>query len=115
MYVRLGTNSKSGPVAGVFPKRPSVGFLAVGFVLLNVVDICLTAFIFQHGGYELNPLIRAALRLGLPTAVCLKVGASAVFAWVLYRFRREEALKVAAALISGVCLFNVVGLAVLSR
>ena len=86
-------------------------FLALSFVLLNVLDISLTLLILQHRGYELNPLIRAALQLGIPTTASLKIGAGAVLASLLYWLRLEGALWLATALILGVCLFNVASLA----
>ena len=91
--------------------RPDVRFLALAFVLLNVFDIAVTSHILQAGGYELNPLIRAALQFGVPAALAFKIGLSALFAWLLYRLRLEVALRFATVAIWGICLFNVTGLA----
>lgn len=91
--------------------HPDARFLALAFVLLNVFDIAVTSCILQAGGYELNPLIRAALQFGLPAALAFKIGLSALFAWLLYRLRLEAALRFATVAIWGICLFNVTGLA----
>ena len=85
-------------------------FWALSFVLLNVLDLLLTLWILQAGGSELNPLIRATLQAGVPATAALKIGVSAAFAWLLYRLRREGALKLATVMIAGVCLFNAIGL-----
>ena len=88
----------------------STALLALGFILFNVLDLLLTVSILQAGGYELNPLVRATLELGVPVTASLKIGASAVFAWLLCRLRLEGALRLATVIILCVCLFNVAGL-----
>jgi hypothetical protein len=80
--------------------------LVLGIILLNVLDIVLTLIILRGGGYELNPLIRTLLALGAPIGALMKIGMSALIAFLMYHFRREHALRVNAIFIFGVCLFN---------
>jgi len=72
----------------------------------------LTLWILNSGGSELNPLIRATLEMGPLFTTSLKIGVSSLFAWFLYRLRREGALKLATVMIMGVCLFNATGIIV---
>jgi hypothetical protein len=85
---------------------PNMKTLVLGIVLLNVLDIILTLIILRGGGYELNPLIRSWLALGAPIGALLKIGMSAIIAFLMYHFRQEHALKFNAIFIFGVCLFN---------
>jgi hypothetical protein len=82
----------------------------LGIILLNVLDIILTLIILRGGGYELNPLIRSWFALGAPTAALLKIGMSAIIAFLMYRYRWEGALRFNAVFIFGVCLFNTTSL-----
>jgi hypothetical protein len=82
------------------------------FVILNALDIALTIGILQAGGQELNPLMRMMFEMGIPATVALKMGISAAFALLLYRLRRQGALKLATFMILAVCLFNTVGITV---
>jgi hypothetical protein len=93
-------------------KETSLKLWALVFVSLNALDFLLTLFILNAGGSELNPLIRATLEIGTPFTAALKMGVSGLFAWFLYRLRREGALKLATVLILGVCLFNATGIIV---
>jgi len=86
--------------------------MALAFVALNALDLLLTMLILRSGGTELNPIISATLEMGIPATVVLKVGLSAAFAWLMYRLRREGALRLATFMILGVCLFNAVGLTI---
>ena len=95
------------------PRSAAMRPLAWGFILFNAVDVLLTLCVLEAGGYELNPLMRAILELGVPTTTSLKLGVSALFAWGMYRLRLDLALRVATAFILGVCLFNVANLALL--
>ena len=90
---------------------PNMKTLVLGVILLNVVDIILTLIILRGGGYELNPLIRSWLALGTPIGALLKIGMSAIIAFVMYRYRWEGALRFNAMFIFGVCLFNTTNLA----
>ena len=84
--------------------------MALAFVVLNALDLVLTTLILQSGGTELNPIVGAALQMGIPATAALKLGLSAMFAWLLWRLGREGALRLATFMILGVCLFNAVGL-----
>jgi len=90
--------------------RPDANLLALTFVLLNVLDIAVTSCILHAGGHELNPFIRTTLEFGVPAALALKIGLSAVFAGVLCHFRLRRALRFAIVAIWAICLFNVTGL-----
>lgn len=81
------------------------------FVLLNILDLILTYYILGLGGLEMNPVMRAWMELGMPAAVSLKVGSSAVLAGILCRLGQHTALKLGTLFIAGVCLFNFSGLA----
>jgi hypothetical protein len=93
-------------------KETSLKLWALCFICLNALDFLLTLWILNSGGSELNPLIRATLEIGVPFTAALKMGVSGFFAWFLYRLRREGALKLATAMIMGVCLFNATGILV---
>ena len=95
-----------------FSKDVSLRLWAMIFVSLNALDFLLTLWILSIGGSELNPLIRSTLEMGVGYTAALKLGMSSLFAWLLYRLRREGALKLATVLIMGVCLFNATGLLV---
>lgn len=82
------------------------GFLAFGFVLLNVVDLFLTLRILQVGGTELNPVLGVSVGLGIPALAFHKTAVSAAFAWLLCRIRMERVLKLLTAGMLVVCLFN---------
>lgn len=85
---------------------PGTGFLAFGFVLLNVVDLFLTLRILQVGGTELNPVLGVSVGLGIPALAFHKTAVSAAFAWLLCRIRMERVLKLLTAGMLVVCLFN---------
>ena len=89
---------------------PNMKTLVMGIILLNVLDIILTLIILRGGGYELNPLIRSWLALGAPTGALLKIGMSAIIAFLMYRYRWEGALRFNMLFIFGVCLFNTTNL-----
>ena len=90
---------------------PNMKTLVLGVILLNVLDIILTLIILRGGGYELNPLIRSWLALGAPIGSLMKIGMSAIIAFLMYRYRWEGALRFNAIFIFGVCLFNATNLA----
>jgi len=95
-----------------FSKDASLRLWAMVFVSLNALDFLLTLWILSVGGSELNPLIRSTLEMGVGYTAALKMGVSGLFTWLLYRLRREGALKLATIMIMGVCLFNATGLVV---
>jgi hypothetical protein len=50
-----------------------------GFALLNLLDLCLTALIFHHGGREVNPIgYQVMLRYGLSGYTLFKFGLVAI-------------------------------------
>jgi hypothetical protein len=89
---------------------PNMKTLVMGIILLNVLDIILTLIILSGGGYELNPLIRSWLALGAPIGALMKIGMSAIIAFLMYRYRWEGALRFNMLFIFGVCLFNTTNL-----
>ena len=91
--------------------KPDIRTVALAFVLFNVLDIILTLCVLSAGGYELNPIVRAWLELGAPTAALLKLGFSCLVAGLLWRFGKEDALRLSAMLFLGVCVFNAFSLA----
>jgi hypothetical protein len=41
--------------------NPGIFFMAVVILSLNMTDACFTQLIIEHGGWEINPLARAAM------------------------------------------------------
>jgi hypothetical protein len=67
----------------------------VGFALLNLFDLCLTATIFHHGGKEVNPIGYAVMdRCGLGGYVLFKF---ALVAIVVSACDRIDSLRPSAA------------------
>ena len=41
--------------------NPGIFFMAVLILSLNITDACFTQLIIEHGGWEINPIARAAM------------------------------------------------------
>lgn len=41
--------------------NPTIFFMAVVILILNMTDACFTQLIIEHGGWEINPFARAAM------------------------------------------------------
>jgi hypothetical protein len=91
--------------------KPDVRTAALAFVFFNVLDIILTLCVLSAGGYELNPIVRAWLELGAPTAALLKLGFPCLVAALMWHFGKADALRLSAMLFFGVCVFNAFSLA----
>lgn len=65
----------------------------------NLVDAVTTAWLVRHGAGEANPVMAAALSLGLAAFLLVKLGLAVLAAWLTARFavRALRALCVAFA------------------
>lgn len=64
--------------------RPPV--LAAVFVSLNLVDAVTTAWLVGRGAGEVNPVMAAALSLGISGFLCVKLGLALLVAALTARF-----------------------------
>lgn len=90
--------------------RPAVRYVAIGLLVLSCLDAFLTLLLIQHGGSEINPVMRALLGIDVSAFVYGKLALTAVGVTVLvvhYHFRWLRFLKVAHALyalLAGYCV-----------
>ena len=106
----------------VYPKQSksnrTLVYLAIIFVMLNVIDAILTLVLGARGGYELNWIAQYALENSLWAFWLIKVGATLAFVSLFLLFaetfprlaRWIFIISVIAML--GVCIFNAIGLTV---
>lgn len=116
----------SGAARGVFQTallglrdRPSALLLLLGVVnIFNVADFALTLSALAAGGGEVNPVMRSLLETDPIWAGLFKVAAVLLASWIVWRLRRYrlalQAALVVAGILSGVLVYHVLGLTVLS-
>lgn len=92
--------------------------LAGSFVGLSALDATLTKVAVVNGGYELNPVMRHMLEQPEWIFWALKLGGAVVCALVLLLLARrfpcpiKRIFTLLTAIMLGVCLFNLVGVAI---
>lgn len=86
----------------------SILILATLLILLNLFDAGATAFLFLRGiGYEANPIMAWLLEQGLGWFLVVKIGISALIAFLMTKIGNSRTAKIAliAALIPYTLLF----------
>jgi len=76
------------------------------FILLQCLDLLTTLLVFQHGGQELNPVVRSLMPL-MGRAMAVFVCKATLVAVICAFSRRRRILLFADILYTGVVLWNV--------
>lgn len=86
--------------------------LAIGFVLLNVLDAFLTLRAIATGGIECNPIMTVALRHGELAFWLIKIGSVLIIAFGLLLASSKFPIQIKRILVAliiamaGICLWN---------
>lgn len=80
--------------------------LAIAFIVLNIVDILLTWQGLKLGAVELNFFMSSVLSLGFASSIALKLGLSSGIAAVMLHKGQFSVLIIGVALLSFVCVRN---------
>jgi len=86
-------------------------WLAIAFIVLNVVDILLTWYGLKLGATELNFYMSKVISLGYLQSIAFKLGISSGIVAVMLQKGQFTSLLIGVVLISLVCIwnFNVIG------
>ena len=92
-------------IAPMMQARVAV-WLAIAFIVLNVVDILLTWYGLRLGAAELNFYMSKVLGLGFFQSIAFKIGVSSSFAAMLFQKGQFTSLLAGVVVIALVCAWN---------